>query len=73
MIDYNSDVVSYDSLLNVFWKKHDPTTLNRQGPDVGTQYRSAIYYFTEMQKAIAKKSLDYLQSKIDLVKSRETC
>tara|TARA_X000001036_G_scaffold57996_2_gene47681 strand:- start:4849 stop:5307 length:459 start_codon:yes stop_codon:yes gene_type:complete len=64
LIDYNSDVVSYDSLLNVFWKKHDPTTLNRQGPDVGTQYRSAIYYFTEMQKAIAKKSLDYLQSKI---------
>ena len=64
LIDYNPDVVSYDSLLNVFWEKHDPTTLNRQGPDVGTQYRSAIFYFTEAQKEIAKKSLDYLQNKL---------
>ena len=64
LIDYNPDVVSYDSLVNVFWEKHDPTTLNRQGPDVGTQYRSAIFYFTEAQKEIAKKSLDYLQNKL---------
>ena len=62
LIDYNSDIVSYDTLLNVFWKKHDPTTLNRQGPDVGTQYRSAIFYFTEVQKEIAKKSLEYKQN-----------
>ncbi len=62
LIDYNSDIVSYDTLLNVFWDKHDPTTLNRQGPDVGTQYRSAIFYFTETQKEIAKKSLKYKQN-----------
>ncbi len=62
LIDYNSDIVSYDTLLNVFWEKHDPTTLNRQGPDVGTQYRSAIFYFTEAQKEIAKKSLEYKQN-----------
>ena len=62
LIDYNSDIVSYDTLLNVFWNKHDPTTLNRQGPDVGTQYRSAIFYFTEAQKEIAKKSLEYKQN-----------
>ncbi len=64
LIDYDSDVVSYDTLLNTFWEKHDPTTLNRQGPDVGTQYRSAIFYFTEAQKEIAKKSLDYHQNKL---------
>jgi len=62
LINYNSDIVSYDTLLNVFWEKHDPTTLNRQGPDVGTQYRSAIFYFTEVQKEIAKKSLEYKQN-----------
>ena len=64
LIDYDSDVVSYDTLLNVFWEKHDPTTLNQQGVDVGTQYRSAIFYFTEAQKEIAKKSLDYHQNKL---------
>ncbi len=64
LINYNPDVVSYDSLLNVFWEKHDPTTLNRQGPDVGNQYRSAIFYFTETQRKIAEKSLDYLQNKL---------
>ena len=64
LIDYDSDVVSYDTLLNVFWEKHDPTTLNQQGVDVGTQYRAAIFYFTEAQKEIAKKSLDYHQNKL---------
>ena len=59
LIDYDSDLVSYDTLLNVFWEKHDPTTLNRQGLDVGTQYRSVIFYFTKVQKEIAKKSLEY--------------
>ena len=64
LVDYDSDTVSYDTLLNIFWKKHDPTTLNQQGADVGTQYRSAIFYFTEAQKEIAMKSLDYNQNKL---------
>ena len=64
LVDYDSDTVSYDTLLNVFWKKHDPTTLNQQGADVGTQYRSAIFYFTETQKEIARKSLNYHQNKL---------
>ena len=50
LVDYDSDVVTYDKLLQVFWEKHDPTTLNRQGPDIGTQYRSAIFYFDDEQK-----------------------
>ena len=64
LIDYDANVVSYDTLLNVFWEKHAPTTLNRQGPDVGTQYRSAIFYFTEVQKEIARNSLEYRQNKL---------
>ena len=64
LVDYDPDTVSYDTLLNVFWEKHNPTTLNQQGADVGTQYRSAIFYFTEAQKEIAAKSLDYYQNKL---------
>ncbi len=45
-LTYNPTVVSFPELLEVFWKTHDPTTLNRQGADVGTQYRSAIFYHT---------------------------
>lgn len=48
-IDYDPDKVSYSDLLDVFWNNHNPTTLNRQGPDVGTQYRSAIFYCSEEQ------------------------
>lgn len=55
-ITFDPDVISFEELLYVFWRTHDPTTLNRQGPDVGTQYRSAIFYHTEEQKAIAEKS-----------------
>lgn len=54
-IVYNPDVISYDELLEVFWKTHDPTTLNRQGADVGTQYRSVIFYHNSHQKDLATK------------------
>ena len=52
-VEYDPSEVTYDKLLDVFWENHDPTTLNRQGPDVGTQYRSAIFYHTPEQKAAA--------------------
>ena len=60
-LEYDPQQVSYDDLLDVFWKNHDPTTLNRQGPDVGSQYRSAIFYHTPEQRDTAvasKKRLD---------------
>lgn len=52
-ITFDPKVISYDELLKIFWKTHDPTTLNMQGNDVGTQYRSAIFYHTESQKETA--------------------
>ncbi|HQW85331.1 MAG TPA: peptide-methionine (S)-S-oxide reductase MsrA [Ferruginibacter sp.] len=52
---YNPAVISFDELLEVFWQVHDPTTLNRQGADVGTQYRSVIFYHNDEQKAKAQK------------------
>ena len=55
-LDYDPSRLSYDDLLTVFWENHDPTTLNRQGPDVGTQYRSAIFYHDDEQKEAAIKS-----------------
>jgi len=55
-VEFNPDEISYEALLDVFWRNHNPTTLNRQGPDVGNQYRSAIFYHDETQKEIAKKS-----------------
>jgi len=54
-ITYDPSVITFDELLEVFWKTHDPTTLNRQGNDVGTQYRSAIFYHNEEQKELAEK------------------
>ena len=54
--EYDPDEISFDELLNVFWNNHNPTTLNRQGPDVGIQYRSAIFYHNEEQKQRAEKS-----------------
>ena len=54
-IVYNPQKVSYETLLEAFWGTHDPTTLNRQGNDVGTQYRSAIFYHSEAQKQIAEE------------------
>jgi len=56
LVVFNPEVVSYSELLDIFWRLHDPTQLNRQGPDVGTQYRSAIFYMNEEQKKIAEES-----------------
>jgi peptide-methionine (S)-S-oxide reductase len=53
-IHYDPQQVKFDELLEVFWKTHDPTTLNKQGPDVGTQYRSVIFYHDEQQKELAE-------------------
>ena len=65
MIDYDETQISYEELLDAFWMKHDPTTLNRQGPDVGNQYRSAIIYFDEEQQTLARESLKNLQQKLE--------
>ncbi len=56
LITYDTTVASYQDILEVFWKVHDPTTLNRQGGDEGTQYRSGIYYINDTQRSIAEKS-----------------
>jgi peptide-methionine (S)-S-oxide reductase len=61
-VKYDPAEVSYDKLLDVFWENHNPTTLNRQGPDVGTQYRSAIFYHTPEQKRAAKESKASLEA-----------
>jgi len=60
-ITYDPLKMSYDDLLRVFWQNHDPTTLNRQGPDVGTQYRSVIFYHTPEQEAAARASKESLE------------
>lgn len=60
-VDYDPAAVSYDALLDVFWENHNPTQLNRQGPDVGTQYRSAIFFHTPEQEAAARASKERLE------------
>ena len=60
-IQYDPQVIGYDELLEVFWKTHDPTTLNRQGNDAGTQYRSVIFYHNEQQKILASEYKDKLE------------
>jgi peptide-methionine (S)-S-oxide reductase len=59
-VEFDPAQVSYQDLLKVFWENHDPTTLNRQGPDHGSQYRSAIFFHTPEQEAEAKASVDTL-------------
>ncbi len=61
-VEYDPSKVSYEELLMVFWSVHNPTTLNRQGPDVGTQYRSAVFFHNAEQEAAAKVSKAKLQS-----------
>lgn len=60
-VSYDPSKVKYDQLLEVFWSVHDPTQLNRQGPDVGDQYRSAIFFHTPQQEAAARTSKEWME------------
>jgi len=63
-ITFDNSQVTYEGLLKTFWQIHDPTTPNRQGPDIGTQYRSAIFVCTDQQRELAQKALDTHQQKL---------
>lgn len=63
-VEFDPDIISYEDILNVFWAVHDPTTPNRQGNDIGTQYRSAIFYHSNDQKMKAENSIKEVASKI---------
>lgn len=64
-IVYDPSLISYNELLAVFWNNHDPTTPNRQGPDVGSQYRSLIFYYDDEQKELALKSKEKVQKRLN--------
>ncbi len=68
LITYDPQKVTYQQLLDIFWSIHDPTQYMRQGPDVGSQYRSVIFYYNSEQEKAAKESIDKLNSKGDLGK-----
>jgi methionine-S-sulfoxide reductase len=63
-LDFDPTIISYEKILEVFFKIHDPTTLNSQGPDFGTQYRSEIFYLNDQQKIIAKKMIEEENKKL---------
>jgi methionine-S-sulfoxide reductase len=63
-IDFDPKIISYEKILNFFYEIHDPTTLNSQGPDFGSQYRSEIFYFNDQQKQIAEKITDEKNNKL---------
>jgi methionine-S-sulfoxide reductase len=63
-LDYDEKIISYEKILNIFFEMHDPTTLNSQGPDFGTQYRSEIFYLNDSQKEIADKVLAQINQKL---------
>lgn len=60
-IEFDPKVISFEKILDIFWRTHDPTTLNRQGNDMGTQYRSSIFYHDEKQKKLAEKSKNEIE------------
>jgi len=60
-VEFTDGTISYEQLLQLFWANHDPTTPNRQGPDIGTQYRSVVFYHTEVQKVEAQALMQQLQ------------
>lgn len=64
-ITYDAEQVSFSDLLDVFWVIHDPTSLNKQGADTGTQYRSVIYYHDDGQKTVAQQAIDELNTRLD--------
>ena len=65
LVEFDNSKISYEDLLMVFWKCHDPTTLNRQGPDIGTQYRSEIFYENNEQKNISLSKIQKLNNRFD--------
>ena len=61
-IEYDSNIITFEQILNVFWQAHDPTTLNRQGNDIGTQYRSAVFYDSKNEKEIIDRVINNIQN-----------
>ena len=63
-LDFDEKIITYEKILKIFFQIHDPTTLNSQGPDFGTQYRSEIFYLNDKQKKIAEKELKFLNERL---------